>query len=295
MPKISPALADHLKQDVTALCHCWRLRRRDGTVMGFTDHDQPLSVDGTLFKPDSGFSATEARRSLGLAVDAMDVEGALSAADIREEDIIAGLYDGATVETLLVHWRAPDEFALLRRAVVGQIARRDGRFVAELESPEAALDQPNGRTVRRNCDAELGDSRCGVQLDTPAFKANGALIRMEGGCARVSGLENYDDGWFAHGVLTWISGASKGRSERVMAHQKGLGGTTLNLWRDAASQVAEADSFTIVAGCDKQFSTCKAKFANSVNFRGFPHLPGNDAGYNYVTEGQRFDGGPLVE
>ena len=36
------------------------------------------------------------------------------------------------------------------------------------------------------------------------------------------------------------------------------------------------DTFTVTAGCDKQFATCQAKFANAVNFRGFPHMPGND-------------------
>ena len=54
------------------------------------------------------------------------------------------------------------------------------------------------------------------------------------------------------------------------------------------------DSFTIVAGCDKRFGTCKAKFANRENFRGFPHLPGNDSAYAYVTDGLVFDGGPVV-
>jgi hypothetical protein len=30
-------------------------------------------------------------------------------------------------------------------------------------------------------------------------------------------------------------------------------------------------------GCDKAFSTCRARFANSLNFRGFPYLTGDDA------------------
>jgi uncharacterized phage protein (TIGR02218 family) len=37
--------------------------------------------------------------------------------------------------------------------------------------------------------------------------------------------------------------------------------------------VEAGDAFTITAGCDKHFKTCKAKFDNSVNFRGFPHVP----------------------
>ena len=54
------------------------------------------------------------------------------------------------------------------------------------------------------------------------------------------------------------------------------------------------DTFSVFAGCDKTFATCKAKFDNALNFRGFPHLPGNDAAYAYVVDGGRFDGGPLV-
>ena len=54
------------------------------------------------------------------------------------------------------------------------------------------------------------------------------------------------------------------------------------------------DTFSVVAGCDKKFATCKAKFANALNFRGFPHLPGNDAAYGYVVDGGQFDGGPVV-
>jgi uncharacterized phage protein (TIGR02218 family) len=52
--------------------------------------------------------------------------------------------------------------------------------------------------------------------------------------------------------------------------------------------------FSVLAGCDKAFSTCKKKFDNALNFRGFPHLPGNDVAYSYVVEGSDFDGGPVV-
>ncbi|WP_274424858.1 DUF2163 domain-containing protein [Chelativorans sp. YIM 93263] len=295
MAGVSEALAGHLEGEVTTLCHCWRLTLSDRTVMGFTDHDRRIACDGAVFMPETGFSASEARRSLGLAVDAMDVEGALATADISEADIVAGRYDGASVETLLVNWQDPQQFARLRRAVIGKITRRDGRFVAELESPEAALDQTNGRVVRRSCDAELGDARCGVDLDDPQFRGEGTLVSIEGNSITVSGLGGFENGWFANGIVTWTSGASAGRKERVSAHRKGAGGVALDLWRDVAAPVSPGDALIVVAGCDKRFSTCRTKFSNGVNFRGLPHLPGNDAAYGYVVEGQLFDGGPLVE
>jgi len=295
MAELSPDLAEHLNGEVTTLCHCWRVTRADGRVLGFTDHDRQVICDGTLFMPETGLSGSEARRSLGLAVDTVDVEGALSALDIDEADIVAGVYDGAKVDTLLVNWRDPQQFMPLRRAVIGRIARRDGRFVAELESPERALDQTNGRVVRRHCDAELGDQRCGVDLDDARYRGSGSLIAIEGNSIRVSGLEGFESGWFSHGIVTWTSGASAGRRERVSVHRNEAGGAVLDLWRDTAADVSVGDAFIVTAGCNKQFSTCKAKFSNSLNFRGFPHLPGNDAAYSYVVEGQLFDGGPLVE
>jgi len=196
------SLLDHFAQDVTSICHCWRLSRKDGHVTGFTDHDRSLAVDGTVFEPETGLSASEARQSLGLSVDTVDIEGALSSDRIRDEDIAAGLYDGAAVETFLVNWRRPEEFALVRTATVGKITRADGRFVAELESLVHRLDQPNGRYVTRKCDAELGDGRCGVDLGQPVFNGAGAVEAVEGpDMLRVSGLGGIETGWFSFGTL----------------------------------------------------------------------------------------------
>jgi uncharacterized phage protein (TIGR02218 family) len=57
--------------------------------------------------------------------------------------------------------------------------------------------------------------------------------------------------------------------------------------------IAVGDSFIIRAGCDKQFKTCKAKFSNSVNFRGFPHMPGDDTVLRYPNRGDANGGGVL--
>jgi len=89
------AFGTHLQATVTTLCYCWRVSLRDGTVFGFTDHDRALVLDGTEFAPETGFSASEARRSEGLGIDTADVEGVLSSDRITEKDILDGRYDGA--------------------------------------------------------------------------------------------------------------------------------------------------------------------------------------------------------
>jgi uncharacterized phage protein (TIGR02218 family) len=289
------ALADHLGREVTTVCHCWRLTRKDGQVTGFTDHDRVLSVDGSSFEPESGFSASEARDSLGLSVDTVDVEGALSSDRISDTDIAAGLYDGARVETFLVNWRAPEQFALIRTATIGKIVRRDDGFIAELESLARALDQQNGRYVTRLCDAELGDARCTFLLDQPGFSGAGVVVSLgPADTIGVSGLDGFAPGWFARGVLMWTTGTRIGRNERIVDHRVDGSVVSVVLQSSVCPEIAAGDSFSIVAGCDKSFATCKAKFGNALNFRGFPHLPGNDTAYGYVADGGNFDGGPVV-
>lgn len=295
MSDFSNAFQSHLSNDCTTLCHCWLVKRRDGVGFGFTDHDLPLSVAGSLCKPQGGFSQTEARNSLGMAVDTVDVEGVLSADELKESDIAAGLFDGAEVQTLLVNWQDTTQFSVLRKSTIGKITRADGRFLAEMESLSASLDKPNGRILRRECDARLGDARCGFKLDNARFSGAGIVQEtFSSGMFLVNGLEDYANDWFAFGEIKWTSGHLQGRTSIVSEHRISSGRILLRL---AASEPLPQpqDSFTIVAGCDKRFSTCKAKFANPENFRGFPHLPGNAAAYGYVTDELVFDGKALVE
>ncbi len=78
------------------------------------------------------------------------------------------------------------------------------------------------------------------------------------------------------GLVTFTSGANSGRAQDVKRHALAGTDATIELWQPMALTIAPGDTFTITAGCDKQFATCQAKFANAVNFRGFPHMPGND-------------------
>jgi uncharacterized phage protein (TIGR02218 family) len=57
---------------------------------------------------------------------------------------------------------------------------------------------------------------------------------------------------------------------------------------------ATGHAFQVTAGCDKLFATCRGKFANQLNFRGFPHIPGNDYVMRYPkSEDPKLDGSSL--
>ncbi|MGV6871738.1 DUF2163 domain-containing protein [Pseudochelatococcus sp. B33] len=284
-------LAGHLAEGVTTLARCWKLLRRDGTVAGFTDHDIDLAFAGVTFRARSGLEAAEAAAELGFAVGGGDVAGVLAAASITEADLAAGKYDDATVETWLVNWGDVAERVLLDVASIGEIRRTEHAFTAELRGLMHRYDEERGQVYRADCSATLGDSRCKVALDAPHLHAEGAVETTDGRLGFASAvLAGFAEGWFTGGGLRFTSGGNAGTTIEVKAHA----GAALQLWVPAARPIAVGDGFSVTAGCDKSVATCREKFANVVNFRGFPHMPGNDFVIRYPLQGEPgLDGGSL--
>ena len=286
MKSLPTGLQAHLDTGTTTLAWCWRLTRSDGQVFGFTDHDLTLTFDGTTFQPESGFTASEIRAGSDLSVDAQDAEGVLTSSAITETDILDGRWDNATVEIWRVNWQDTSQRVLMRRGAIGQVRRGRVQFVAEMRSLSHVLNQTIGRTFQASCDAALGDTRCGVDLSDPTWRGSGTVVTVTGDRSfTVSGLSAYANGWFALGTLTWTGGANVGRKAEVMTHALASSTVTITLMEIPVRPLGTGDAFDIFAGCDKTFETCKAKFANAVNFRGFPHIPGQDTVIRYAAKG----------
>lgn len=201
MRQISESFAARLASGVTKTCLCWRLSRKDGVVIGVTEHDRLLHVEGVAYEPSGALAAGELTSSTGLQPGQAGAMGALSSEGISEEDLTAGLWDGARVDVLRVDWAYPEDYVQVWTGRFSEITRGALGFEAELVSLKADFERPVGRVFSRRCEAVLGDAQCGVDLENPDF----------------SGLT-----------------------------------------------------------CDQRFSTCKQRFGNATNFRGFPHMPGTD-------------------
>ena len=276
MKTLPSGLQAHLDSGATTLAWCWRLTRGDGSRLGFTDHDRDLAFDGTTFAAATGFTATEIKDAVGLSVDNLEVESALSSESLNEDDLAAGLFDDAAIEIWRVNWQNADQRVLMRSGSLGEVRRSGPAFTAEVCGLAHYLQQPKGRLLQYACDADLGDARCTVNLTNPAFKGTGTVLAASSlRLFTASGLDSFAGDWFTRGLVTFTSGANAGRAQEIRRHAAGAS-TTLELWQPFAEPIAPGDTFTVTAGCDKQFPTCQAKFANGVNFRGFPHIPGND-------------------
>ncbi|WP_417468903.1 DUF2163 domain-containing protein [Maricaulis sp.] len=200
MLSIPSAMQASLDAGVTSHAWCWRVRRSDDAVFGFTDHDRDLEFDGLTYRAGSGFGGADIEAAPGLAPSQGDLAGALDSAVLTEADLAAGVWGGARVECWRVDWSDPALRVLVATGELGEVRRIDGRFEAELLGLAHRLERVTGRVFTRRCDASLGDARCGVSPEHPDF----------------------------------------------------------------------------ASGCDQRLATCGGRFANIINFRGFPHMVGND-------------------
>jgi uncharacterized phage protein (TIGR02218 family) len=275
MLDLTPAMRQKTDGRATSFCQCWRLARRDGAVLGFTDHDRDLSFNGVLFRANTGLSASQLEANLGLAAASAEATGALTDDGILEADLGNGLYDAASIETWLVDWSNVEDRLLLDVATIGEIRRGEHAFSAELRSGAHFFDQPQGRAFQRHCDADLGDACC--KVDLRSYATSGVVRDFSGGVLTADLASAFDAGYFNSGRVIFTSGANHGASLTIKSHLSNAGqSAALALWTEPAAPVAAGDTVSLVAGCDKSPETCRAKFGNIANFRGFPHMPGND-------------------
>jgi uncharacterized phage protein (TIGR02218 family) len=287
-------LLAHLAGGVTTLCRAWAVHRKDGTLLGFTDHDRDLRFDGIVFRAGTGMTARALVQTTGLAVDNSEAVGALSSDAVTEADLIAGRYDAAEVRCWLVNWTDVAQRLLQFRGSLGEIIRSAGAFRAELRGLTEEMNQPQGRVYQRDCAAILGDAQCRFDLSRPGFSVEVAIeTQSEGRVFAVAGLAGFAAGWFEKGRARLLDGEARGAIGLIKVDRIEGNRRVIELWNCIGPQVVPGDRLRLEAGCDRRAETCQAKFSNFNNFRGFPHIPGEDWLLSYPTDSGPNDGGKL--
>ena len=165
MRDIPQSLQTHIDSGATTLCHIWTLTRRDGQVLGFTDHDLALDIEGIKYLALSGISGGDVDSSLGFSIDNSHIQSVLSDERITADDINAGLYDSAELICAAVNWQDVSQRLELTRGQLGEITQQGDSFSAEWTGEGAKLDRSQGRVFSRLCDADFGDARCGLSAN----------------------------------------------------------------------------------------------------------------------------------
>lgn len=278
MKTIAAALQALLDTGVTTLATLWKVTRTDAVIAYFTDHDVDLIVGGNTYLAVSGYTRTAIASSADLAVDNLDLTSIQDDTTVSEGDLRSNKYQGAEVLISLCNYAdvsvAP---TILRRGWLGHTKINDNKYTLELRGLSDRLQQTIGRVYGRDCDADFGDARCGIDATAGAHNATGTVGTVTSDSVFYDAAR-IETKWTA-GKLTWTSGNNNGVSIEVKTAD---GAGNITLWQSMPKAIVVGDTYSIRAGCQKRrIEDCVTLYANAVNFRGFDTIPGTDYLMNY--------------
>jgi uncharacterized phage protein (TIGR02218 family) len=271
MKMISAELKAHLEQETTTLATLLKVTRKDGWVFGFTDNSNDITYNGVLYQSNAGHTPTNVKTTSALNVDNLEIETYFGSGSSDATDLQAGIWDYAQIEIMQVNYRDLSMGHMsLRKGWVGQLKTGRNQIIVELRGMMQPLQQIIGRIYAPACDADLGDSRCGVGL--VSYTVAGTVTASSSQHQFTDSSRAEAAGYFEGGKLTFTSGDNNGYSMEVKSFASGV----IALQQGMPNPISVGDTYSLSAGCDKLLATCRDKFSNVVNFRGFPHVPGTD-------------------
>lgn len=254
----------------------WSIKRKDGVALGFTSHDRDLAFDRMTYRAAPGMVPSAIRRTARLERDTVEVEGVLAHDAISSIDLEVGRFEGARIAIGLVDWETLER-AVLFNGELGNVTSEDGRFEAELRSAKAALEIDLVPRTSPTCRAAFCDAACG--LSPGLFTHLVSVLSIESQLNKVLVADGPDANDALHGQLKWIDGPFAGMTMGII--DADANGIVLD--RPVTSSIPIGARAYLREGCDHTISTCAGRFANAANFRGEPHLPGNDLLARYPT------------
>src|SRR5260221_1151308 len=254
--------------ELTSMALCWRLERADGAGIALTSHDEPIFTSDATFDPSPGMVPAAVTRSLGLDPDTGELAGALSSDALEERDLALGRWDGSTMELSALDWSDPGTEPIgLMAGQVGTVSIDGESFTTDLRGAAARLDDPVCPATSAECRAIFGDKQCRVDL---AGRTVAATVITSSRVALT--LDRDVDERFVLGRLRYMRGANCGLTSVIFA----VDGPVVHVRDLPRASVEPGCRIELREGCDKRFATCVSRFDNAANFRGEPHLPGND-------------------
>lgn len=289
---IPSAFQTHLNTRVTTTCLCWLIVREDDVVMGFTDHDAPLTFGGVTYLASTSFTASAVEDQLGLAVSNLDIAGAISSDVITNDDLEAGRYDNAAWTIYLVNHTDVTQRAVINSGTFGQGQYGDLAFQVELRSLAQHFAQYIGSLVLPKCRSLFGDTGKGLEggcnfvLPAPVAGVIASVTSRTTFTVTASG--SFPDGtkgtlgggYFAFGTVDFTSGQNHGLSKEISTATSAL----VIVTRDPfALPIAVGDGVLLQIGCDKTLEVCRNNYDNIANRRAEDYVPGTDTVFRVHT------------
>ncbi|MFZ7338165.1 DUF2163 domain-containing protein [Comamonas jiangduensis] len=305
MKSIPAALQAHYDSGSLCVASALLIRRQDGKVFAFTSHDLPLVMDVTpwgvdaleqVFDCKQGLSASDVVSSSGFNVDNLEITTLDDGTLFVREEVLAGMWQNAEFWLFRYRWDVllptiANDVEILMRGWLGEITLGSTALTVEMRGLKQKLQQSVGIVSQKTCRSRLGAvgrGQCNRDLadhthavvvtavtDKRSFVIAQLPVQPPGDpLPPLVQPPAFPDDYLGEGLLTWLTGANAGLTQKVRTHTA-AGVVTLVL--PMVLPVAVGDTLTAVAGCRKRLmEDCKAKFGNVLNFQAEYHRPSPD-------------------
>lgn len=264
---------------ILTYCHCCKIERSDGLVLGFTSHDCDLTIDGVTYEASKAISPSAASLKVDLSADNLEIKSFINDRGIRDEEILGGKFDNAKISISVVNFvslpTSLEAGTIIASGRVGEISSSETYFTMELRSRATLLNQGISKKTSPRCPHTFGlndgNSRCPVNAAT--YTTNVAVTSSNGSTVSVN--NTYATNILAFGTFTFTSGNNEGLTFDIYHNQN----NEITFFELPPGNIQVGDNAIVVQGCNKTTDACKS-YGAILDFGGFPTggnwMPGKD-------------------
>jgi uncharacterized phage protein (TIGR02218 family) len=273
MRAIPGGLASELATPVVSLCRIFAITRKTGAVVRFAEAPTAVTVGGITYPPAKGIRVSSIPFELNARASTYDIEvGVEDGGTIDPDDLRNGLYTSASIACAVVNHIAPASGSVaLHRGIFGNIQITDtGQATVQVLGLFAKARAIPVENYTPTCRAFFGDARCKKPLgpltvSTTITAVSGFHVTVAASLAAHYKL----------GLVVPTTGQGVGEGFEIRA----VSGGVLSMYLPPGGKLAVGDAVNITPGCDFTMSGAQGClfWANAVNFRGEPNIPGADA------------------
>ena len=280
MRKASPELIALLNSEQQfRMADLFTITLNGGFVARYTSADTDLTYNGNTYKK---FLITRSRTrlSVGLEVDTLNItahpgpadllngaswlaavrNGALDGADVKLERVFMPTWGDTSLGTIVLFQGRVAEI---------EVSRTEVKITVKSELELLDIQLPRN-FYQSGCINTLFDNGCGLQK--ALWGADGIVTGAS--LTQVStNLTRMESDYFALGSISFTTGPNAGITRSVREFAGGVFVLAVPL----VSPPRAGDTFTAWPGCNRLHDTCRNKFMNVLNFRGFPFVPDPEA------------------
>lgn len=295
MRNISEDFKKYLSEDSTTLAYFMDIVCKNGEVIRINSTDLDVVTNEEMRndiedeKPYTykagGYIPSDYTYSNDGSVQKVEITGLVEEGMFEYEKILNNYYEGAEIYIMIANYL---DLSLghvkLSRGTIGDFeVENTGKFYCEFRGFSQKMNNNTVEKYSLDCRATLFDSKCKVneQNYTELSTVSSVVDRLT---FRATSLNN-DPEFYVGGRVIFTSGNAKQLYSQVRTATK-ISDTVVEfeLLKPISSTFSDGDSFNIRAGCDKKVTTCRDKFDNVENFRGEPHIPGDNV-FNIMGNG----------